>query len=147
MQLAKGLCVPLAVFLTVDVCLGILLDAACCRSLLKSALHRDKAEVYSLQRYNSNDAPDSWLISAHTYIEQKHRHAMLNTMVHTLCKQIASMLCCSIHNKAHTASTLMEKIWLVCTSVLSNCTSVLITIAYACRVVSLHLTERALSPL
>jgi len=37
-----GLCVPLAAFLAVDVCPGILLDTACYRLLLKSALHRNK---------------------------------------------------------------------------------------------------------
>jgi hypothetical protein len=78
--------VPLAAFLAVDVCPGILLDTACYRLLLKSALHRNKAEVNSLHRYNSNDAPDSWLISARTCSEQRHRHAMLKKMVHTLCK-------------------------------------------------------------
>ncbi len=48
--------------------------------------------------------------------------------------------------KDDTISTRIEKIWLVCTGVLSSCPSVLITIAYAYRLVSLHLTEVALSP-
>lgn len=92
---------PLAAFLAVDVCPGILLDAACCCSWLKSALHRNEAEVHNLHRYISNDAPDSWLISAHTCSEQRHRHARLTKMARTLRKQMMYMLCCSRQDKDH----------------------------------------------
>ena len=64
MGVLAGLCAPLAAFLTVDVCPGILLDAACYRLLLKSVLHRNKAEVNNLHRCNSNGTPDSWLVGS-----------------------------------------------------------------------------------